>query len=336
MEFIEHTIRGLDALFEQLRSGATVVTVNNRLAKRLNTDFNLHMESEGQLVWQTPDVLPLSAWLHNQAEKLADDGLHQSRYLSAHQEFRLWTDIIKPDAWQLYMMQPSAIAKPVQQAWQLLKQWQIPWKEITEFESPETQALIHWGIKFEDICRKNDWLSQTLIIDHVTQAICRQQCKPNTHIIFAGFEDPHLLHKNLAQALKEQHCQLSYFRHESINRKQTLRTCNDFQDELQQAANWARQLVLKDATKKIAVVIPSLNENRSKVDQCFRKTLHPERITPPPHAGAQLYNLSLGIPLTQFPLVHNALSCLALLSEPVPLQTLSAVLLAPFLSGGSI
>jgi len=335
MEFIEQTTHGLEQLFEQLRSGATVLTVNNRLAKRFNSDYNRHMESEGRQVWQTPDVLPLSAWLQIQIETLADAGLHQTRFLSVHQEFRLWTDIIKPDAWQLYMMQPAAIARPVQQAWQLVKQWQIPWENIAEFDSPETQALIGWGKQFDYLCQKNHWLSQTLIIEHVTRAISKQQCNPNNHIIFSGFEDPHLLHKDLVQSLTEQQCHVSYFRHESINLKQTLRACNDFEDELQQAANWARQLVLKDATRKIAVVIPSLNENRSKVDQCFRKTLHPERITPPPHGGAQLYNLSLGIPLAQYPLVHNALNCLSLLSGPFPLQTLSTVLLAPFLSIGS-
>ncbi|MBT8439828.1 MAG: PD-(D/E)XK nuclease family protein, partial [Gammaproteobacteria bacterium] len=334
MEFIEQTTRGLQELFEQLGSGATVLTVNNRLAKRLNSDFNQYMESQGRQVWKTPDVLPLSAWLHIQIENLGDAGLHQTRFLSTHQEFRLWTDIIKPDAWQIYMMQPSAIARPVQQAWQLVKQWQIHWGKIAEFDSPETWALIRWGKQFEALCRKNAWLSQTLIIEHVTQAISKQQCKPNDHIIFAGFEDPHLLHKNLVQSLTEQQCHLSYFRHESINHKQSLRVCNDFEDELQQAANWTRQLVLKDATKKIAVVIPSLNENRSKVEQCFRKTLHPERITPPPYSGAQLYNLSLGIPLAQYPLVQNALTCLALLAEPIPLQTLSTVLLAPSLSAG--
>jgi probable DNA repair protein len=335
MEFIEQTTHGLQELFEQLRSGATVLTVNNRLAKRLNSDFNQYMASEGHQVWQTPDLLPLSAWLHIQIEKLGDAGLHQTRFLTSHQELRLWTDIIKPDAWQLYMMQPSAIARPVQQAWQLVKQWQIRWENIAEFDAPETRALLRWGKQFEELCSKNDWLSQTLVIEFVTHAISKQHCKPNDHIIFAGFDDPHQLHKNLAQSLTEQQCHLSYFRHEAINQKQSLRVCNDFQDELQQAANWARQLVLKDATKKIAVVIPSLNENRSKVDQCFRKTLHPERVTPPPYTGAQLYNLSLGIPLAQYPLVDNALTCLALLSEPIPLQTLSTVLLAPFLSAGS-
>jgi len=336
MEFIEQTTRGLDELFEQFCSGATVLTVNNRLAKRLNKDFNQHMESQGHKVWQTPDVLPLSAWLQNQAEILADSGHYQTRFLSPHQEFRLWTDIIKPDAWQIYMMQPSAIARPVQQAWQLLKQWQIPWQKITQFDSPETQALIRWGKQFEDICRNNNWLSRTLIIEQVTEAISKHYYLPNPHIIFAGFEDPHQLHKNLVQALTDQQCQLSRFRHEPINQQQSLRVCNDFQDELQQAANWARQLVLEDATRKIAVVIPSLNENRAKVEQCFRKTLHPERMTPPPHGGVQLYNLSLGLPLSQYPLVHNALSCLQLLSEPIPLQTLSSILLAPFLSIGSL
>lgn len=336
MELIEQTTLGLDELFEQLRSGATLLTVNNRLAKRFNTDFNEHMESQGHQVWQTPDVLPLSAWLHNQVEALGDSGQHQKRFLSAHQEFRLWTDIIKPDAWQIYMMQPSAIARPVQQAWQLLKQWQIPWKKLTEYESPETQALVRWGRQFEAICYKNRWLSQTLIIEQVIEAISRQRCNPNPHLIFAGFEDPHQLHKNLVKALAEQQCQLSSFRHEPINQQQSLRVCNDFQDELQQAADWARELVLEDASRKIAVVIPSLNENRAKVDQCFRETLHPERLNPPPHGGAQLYNLSLGLPLSRYPLVHNALTCLEVLSEPIPLQTLSSVLLAPFLSAGSL
>ncbi len=334
MEFIDQTTRGLPELFEQLRSGATLLTVNNRLANRLSADFNCHMESCGYPVWETPKIVPLSAWLHHEIEILGDKGLFQARVLSVHQESRLWTDIIKPDAWQVYMMPPSAMVRPVQQAWQLVRQWQIPWSKISEFESPESQALIRWSRQFEDVCRNNNWLSSTLVIEDVTRAISNQECTPDSHIIFAGFEDPHQLHKNLVQALTDQQWGVSYFRHEAINRKQSLRTCDDIDDELQQAANWARQLVSKDASKKIAVVIPSLNENRTKVEHCFRRALHPERITPPPHSGGRLYNLSLGIPLSDYPLVHNALACLELLSEPISQQTLSSLLLAPFLSPG--
>ncbi len=320
-----------DALFEQLRAGGLLLTVNNRLAKRFTSDYSQWQLGQGHTVWESPQILPLSAWLQQQVEYLSDQGLQHDQVLNPVQEKQLWIDLIQEDAYNSYMMQPTAIARQVIQAWQLLKQWQIPFSALTASETPETDALLKWSKKFEQRCQQNNWLSQTLVISRVSEAIAQQQCQLAEIIVFAGFEDPNKLHQQLIDCLVSQNCQLSQYQHQSIN--QTIRRTSgtDFSEELQAAANWAKQLLLQSTDKKICIVVPSLNENRQSVYHCFERTLHPERIAAPPYQHKNLFNLSLGLPLSQYPLVHDALAVLRLLQPTFSLAEISRILNATYL-----
>ena len=80
-------------------------------------------------------------------------------------------------------------------------------------------------------------------------------------------------------------------------------------------------------------MIPELNENRPWIQTLFNQTLHPERTLPPPHTGSNLFNFSLGIPLSDYPLIHDALLILELLKPEFSLDTVSKILNALYLFG---
>ena len=50
-------------LFPRLESGATVITASRRLARVLTGEFHACQREQGRSVWNTPDILPLDAFL---------------------------------------------------------------------------------------------------------------------------------------------------------------------------------------------------------------------------------------------------------------------------------
>lgn len=335
MDFSRLPVIHKQELFEALESGGLLLTVNNRLSRRFTNDYNQWQLQQKNSLWDSPKILPLAAWLQQQFDRIGDKGLHKHQMLTSSQEKQLWIEIIKADAFDLYMMQPSAISKQVMQAWQLMQQWNIPAETLLTFDSPETKALLKWSSAFTRRCQRHRWLSQTLIIAKIAEAIATQQCPLPETIMLAGFEDPNKLHQQLIESFVLQNCKVYRYQHQSINVSATLKACIDFNSEIVSAANWAKQILLhsegQTEKKQICIVVPSLNDNREFVYNCFKNVLHPERQSAPPYAHESLFNLSLGLPLSEYPLVFDALSGFALLQPFFSQSDLSRVLNSQYL-----
>ena len=105
----------------------------------------------------------------------------------------------------------------------------------------------------------------------------------------------------------------------------------DVQAELRAAAAWTRA-GLEAGAQHIGIVVPDLASQRAAVIRVFDEALVPQALLP----GAQAvrpYNVSLGEPLANVPLVHAALAILSAGSGPLPMNTASQLLRMPFLAG---
>ena len=60
-----------DFLYQQIGQGALVLTVNKRLARHLQNQYDRARQDEGALVWPRAEIMSLSAWLSNQQGKQA-------------------------------------------------------------------------------------------------------------------------------------------------------------------------------------------------------------------------------------------------------------------------
>jgi ATP-dependent helicase/nuclease subunit B len=81
---------------------------------------------------------------------------------------------------------------------------------------------------------------------------------------------------------------------------------------------------LEEGGTRIGVVVPELGKRRSEVARVFSRTMQSE---PPP------FNVSLGLPLSAYPLVDAALALLELAHGEVPFPVASQLLRSPFLGG---
>src|SRR5205823_4961799 len=109
--------------------------------------------------------------------------------------------------------------------------------------------------------------------------------------------------------------------------------------ELETAAKWARAR-LEEGKKRIGVVVPELGQRRQEVARVFSRVMQPGYNLPahfPVGAGTPLpFNISLGRPLSAYPLVDVALGLIELASQPVDYARASHLIRSPFIGGADV
>ena len=306
-----------------------IITVNNRLARELRQQYDHQRATEASLVWPSAVFLPWSAWLRQGYEALVDQGLVSRVLLFKHQEALLWQQIVQQDA-NLWL-RPQAAASLAQHAWQLMYEWQLEVADIQAAATDESRCFIAWQAAFRQRCAADGWLTlaelPTLLAEHA------QALNLPDQIGFCGFDDLCPQQRALFEQLRALGLSVEPVAESAgTSQVQTVRAVGP-QDELRMAAVWAKQQLLDDPTRRVAIISPQLQRQRDALEHVFREYISPQSLLPGGSVTTD-FNLSLGRPLADMPLVAHLLLILEVTrNRPVPLHTLSVLLRSPYLGG---
>lgn len=107
-------------------------------------------------------------------------------------------------------------------------------------------------------------------------------------------------------------------------------------DEILAAAKWAKDLHAKSPKHSIAIISPQLNQNHHQIKSIFDQVFDDVLI----ETGQKAYNISLGLPLTQYPLIQHILLILQLCQQlnrnRINTETFNAVITSPYIADGII
>lgn len=294
-----------ERVLSALALGATLVTANRRLRRKWRADFDAAQQAAGLRAWPTPAIVSWDDWL----VAAHDDSFSPRLLLSDFAERYLWEQII-PDA---VLLDRPATAKMASQAWALLCAWRVPLDHPAFRETEDAMAFAGWARTFERQCAQRGWLSPAALADTVDPVAAE--------LWLTGFDE----FTPQQQALLERRGR-PYFTADGpagVAGDAVVSGYPDAAAELRAAAAWARQAVEERGAGSVGVVVQDLAAWRPMVDAIFRETL-----------GGDLANVSLGQPLTDYPLVAAALRLLKLSADSLPLREAGQLLLSPFLLGG--
>jgi ATP-dependent helicase/nuclease subunit B len=306
-----------DELFGRLAqghaAGVTVVTPNRRLSHALMLEFDDFQVKKGLTVWEAPDILPLGAFV----ERLWEDALYSERggelplLLSGAQEEALWQEILEHSG---LLIVPQAAAQ-CRDAWRLAHAWRIRPGGAGE----DAAAFREWSEKYAE--RTRGQIDSARLPDSVfivkrpklLVAYAFDIIPPQTREFFARFEHVECKPEPVAGA-----CLKASFASSG--------------EELEHAARWARSR-LEEGRARIGVVVPDLARRRKEVVRVFSRVMQPGYNLPGSAKTAMPFNLSLGQPLADYPLVDCALSLLHFSHHPLQFPAVSRLLRSPFLGG---
>jgi len=334
---IEDQIRD-DQIREPVADGATLITVNRRLSRSLTARFNRQQANAGKTVWETPDIIPFFAWLYriyDQAFYTDPDNPRPSLpgLLSPVQEQYVWEQVIRESESGVGLLQVAETATKVMQAWAICKDWHIPVSELAQAPPEDTAAFIKWIGRFESVCRENGWQDNAGLADAVRDLFKSGMLTPPPQMILAGFDELTPRQLSLFETIRSLGANIVCLG--SPDQPFHAKRCEflDMEAEITAAARWARARLEENVESRIGVIVPDLKNRRSAMIRMFDDVFHPSFVLSPKDSESRLYNISLGSPLSTFPVVNAALLILKLACGPVNVDQYSTLLRSPFLAG---
>ncbi|MBI2412848.1 MAG: PD-(D/E)XK nuclease family protein [Deltaproteobacteria bacterium] len=308
-----------------IKSGAVTVTVNNRLARRIQRAYDSLMKNEGARTWETPLVLPLSSF----AARLREESRPDKPLLSGTRAGALWGRIVEEDGLKgPALLNPEGVASASFEAYALLKEYGIRLPADDIYLTDEARALKRWAAIYDGEVERLGFTEPSALFDEVVRSLRAGRADAPKRLVIAGFDEFTPTEARFISALKAAGSDLVFWPGDDTSPKGTvtIRPMGDEKSEAVEAARWIRTLP-EDST--IGVIVPDLRKYRGVIVREFASELNPPSVLPGSEVH-EVFNISLGIPLYNDPLVKSALDILSIGLKDEDLHKLSSVILSPY------
>jgi len=316
------------------------LTVNSRLARWLLLEHNEKQKQSGNQVWVTPEILSLGAWL----KQAWAESWPESYFLTELQSKKLWQEIIQHDSGSphLDLLHIQGAAEQAAKAYSLIKEYRLPVTRQTFSLTAESKAFWRWMQTYEQ--RLTEWraLDPATTLDAVQEAMSEGRIATPEKILLAGFEEITPQLQALIDFLKTKSVTILFdpdipdrippsLASSARDRNIKFLQCKNQKEEAIQCARWIRSIY--QPGKRVGVVVVDLKKYRSRLKRELGAELAPDSVFPWINKSLP-FNLSLGTPLAEEPMVHVALQMLSIHKPVVPLLILLSVIKSTYLSAG--
>lgn len=330
-----------------LKAGDTIVTPNRRLAITLRREFDRIQAARGISAWASADILPVSAFI----ERIYEDALYSSyaphlpQLLTSAQEQLLWEEAVARSVGVPVLLSVSETARLAREAWVLAHEWQLIPRLGKFVLNEDCRAFSAWSRRYENVTRKAHQIDRASLCTLVTALCGSPGIAIPQRLICYGFDSVTPQWAALLAKLEETGCEVDEVRGTtppvqrfempySENRTVHRVECDVSNDEIYRAAVWARARIERDSAARVGIVVPQLSEYRSSLVRIFSSVMQPDvRQALPGTPRHMPFNISLGVALSSYPLVHAAFLVLELIQGEIEFERASLLFRSPFLAG---
>ena len=310
-----------------------VLTVNNRLSRRLTLDLAGLLRQERQ-VSELPRILPLSAWLAESANELAfESGDDVPAYrLDSFATQLVWTEAIRLEEAERVLLDASQAARLAMDADLLMDEWalQVP----SGADTDEYRGFARWRERYRHTLAGIDAEDANQGYARVLRALESGRLATPRQLVLAGFTDISPRFHRLLLAFEAQGTDVAQWR--DTQRVQAVAQRFEAADqgaEWRAAAAWAASRLKADPAGRYAIVSPQL-----EAESPFARRVLSQALAGRDGAPAFAFNVAVGRPLDEWPMARAALAWLRALAECAPgkgcgVDVLGAALLAGHCAG---
>jgi probable DNA repair protein len=328
-----------DSLLASIAGGATVVTPNNRLARRIVADYDAAMVRAGRRAWDAAHALPWHAWVATLWQNAGAADAAVPRLLPPTAAHHLWVRVIADplrDASPL--LDSHDVADLASEAWTLMHAWGTggeSWRSWRDRHDAPTDSdpaqFAAWAERYRRELTRIDAIDAALLPDALVGHDLRGW-KDRT-VVLAGFLEITPQQRRLLACLTAadaviRECAVATA-HATLFRTSPATP----RDELRAALDWARLRVAAAPDLRIGIVFDDLATRLDEVRAHADDALCPTLQLPGNAEAHRPYDLSLGRPLAQSPMIAAALSVIALAHAPLARGDAAALLRSPYLPG---
>ena len=322
----------LSRLLQGPAGDVCVVTPNRRLATALQRDFGEICIARRMPVWETPDILSLAGFIQRAADALRVGGeVNLPVTLAPEQSRALWEACVRDSGTPLLSAAEAAVL--AHEAWQSMVSWRLQSSLRGAFLNDDARAFLDWAARVERDLRRRTQMDAVEVADCLLPHIVGRRLPLPVQMVAYGFDSFTPQQTELLGALQSAGCVVMQAGPAAQRSVVSRMPCDNAEMELCAAADWARER-LAAGCRRIAVVVPDIAARRTAIVRIFSAAMAPGYALPDAETGVLPFNLSLGEPLTRYPLVNAALTVLQLAGRQIEYERASRLIRSPFIAGG--
>ena len=323
---------------QSIEQGFTIVTPTRRLSRALQQQYTAEQLSAQKKVWETPDILPWAVWIIRLWEDYAVQQESVPMLLNTQQQLWVWQQIVADSSFAEGLLHASAAASQAYDALRNARQWQLEIFPEDTWLNKDAFAFQSWVKSYDQICKKNNWIDAASLEGHLLNDISRWASHSAVKIRLIGFDELTPVQQSLLQVLEQAGCDTKHCQEQAVSDQNvdvSYTTYADTRHEIKAIAHWLRDQLKKNTNTSIGIVVPGLETLRTDIENIFDDVLTPSSLfsNDGQAHNNRPYNLSLGQPLADYPVIDTVFAILGLDSKTVPLGDLGALLRSPFLGG---
>lgn len=314
---------GLPPEFRVVEARGLVLTAGRRLAAHLRARYDRGRLARGDGAWESPEILPLSAW----ARRAWAGQWPERVLLSEAQALAVWEEVV--GARLPPGMNGRQLARGAAETHALGRAWRLSVDPAGAGASEEVRAFLAWERAYEAACRERGWADPAEALPAVAELIRAGAMAPPREVRHAGFDRVPPAVQDLLDAMAGAGANVGPWPAAAVDGARAVRLeAPDPAREALLAARWARARLAAGAAS-VGIVAPDVAAVRFQLERALRAQLAPGSVADPA-AGAPV-NVSLGVPLATVPVCADALACLRVGGAPQEIGRLRAVLRSPHL-----
>ncbi|MFK7893482.1 MAG: PD-(D/E)XK nuclease family protein [Granulosicoccus sp.] len=313
---------------DRVAGKAVFLTVNQRLARHYLSRYQAWQSASGNLWWESPAILPLNAWM-TQMYTLATATGRADRHLVPEIVARkAWKTLLSRHA-SATLLDTDSAAHLAEQAWQLGCAWRCR-NNQAHYLSLDQFTWQRW------LGYYTEWLEQKNCIDNVMLPDVLSDLLSDadfcTHlpaeVLYDGFLQLTPQLRELFDALQGAGMTLTQIDRQPAGSVHRLGFTDDGHELLEIARHMRAELEHNDQ-QSLGLVVPDLQSRRHLVIRAFDRVFFPGQSPDAIRRAGRPYELSLGEPLSEQPVVATAMLILKLCHGTLRGTELSALLLSP-------
>ena len=309
-----------------------ILTPTARLARAELQRQSASRVADGQSAWRPSPVLAFSSWLHELREDYflhADDDRVP---IGGDQALVLWQSVIDRD---VFIGEPR-VAELAAGAWRLIHEYSLerPERWPAAILSEDAAAMREWARQFLALCDERGLVDEWHFAAELPALIAAGDVALPSSIRLKGFElPPTPLFNALIAAVEARGVVVEKTAvDEAADSTWPVHVFDQPACEMHAAASWARSYLEASPDARLAVVVPDLNGRVAEAERAFRQVFNPPGFALA-EGGHEPWHISLGLPLSQWPIVDDALLILSAAPQRLSHPDARRIACSPFLQG---
>jgi ATP-dependent helicase/nuclease subunit B len=339
---------------DALARGAVVLAPNERAAGDLRARFDRSQTAAGLNAWEPAQIRSWNAWLNTLWSSLITQGSDPRLLLNPAQEHTLWREIIAADSNSPSLGSLDSLASLAQSAWRLAAAYEAT-ADLRRFAvTHDSRTFATWAGAFTKRCEQREHLSAAELPAALREHIDRGSLAPSPSLLLIGFDDNTPARTTLLTALATHGSEIHRLAITSEPNLHNIVQAVNPNEETLTAALWIRHFIaskLKSSslyaeqnpspltpsnrtpqqTPRIALIVPNLPDERPTLEATLRQILAPELQSIAADLSSAPYAFAAGSPLAETAMATTALDLMHWMSNPLPLERVSALLLSPYI-----